>query len=193
MSPRIQHVIFDRDGVLNVEHEGGGYITDVDQWRWLPGALAGLARLSAAGVQVSVATNQSCVGRGLATRHQIDAIHAHMRDEAERAGAVIRHVFVCPHAPDDGCDCRKPAPGMFRDAVAASGIARGATLVVGDDRRDLEAARAAGIAAALVRTGKGAVVETEATRAGVPVFDDVPELVAALLADAIDPATQELA
>lgn len=185
----IRHVILDRDGVLNAEPGGGGYVTDWTQWQWLPGALESLAMLGSKGVCISVATNQSCVGRGLLSRGQLDAIHARMRDEAIRAGGAIDHLFVCPHAPTQRCDCRKPAPGLLRDAVNATGIPRGATIVVGDDLRDLQAAKSAGIQAALVRTGKGAVTEASIAGTGVLVFDDLRGFTSALLSDAITLAT----
>lgn len=168
-----RHVILDRDGVLNVERSDGGYIEDWSQWRWIPGALEGLGMLGAAGVHLSVATNQAGIGRGLIAREALDAIHRRMLDEAAQAGSVIQQVFACPHAPDDGCDCRKPAPGLLLRAIEAAGIPASATVVVGDDLRDLEAAGAAGVAAVLVRTGKGRFTEAAAARAGVPVFDDL--------------------
>lgn len=185
MQPHFRHVIFDRDGVLNAEPRDGGYVCTPAQWQWLAGVTDSLARLSAAGICISVATNQSCIGRGLVTRDALDAIHAHMRDTAARAGATIDHVFVCPHAPEQACRCRKPAPGLLLDALATSGIDRRETLLVGDDLRDLQAASAAGIPAALVRTGKGTRTEAALTHAGIPVFDDVPAFVSALLSGSI--------
>lgn len=185
MQPRFRHVIFDRDGVLNAEPRDGGYVLTPAQWRWLPGVPESLAGLSAAGIRISVATNQSCIGRGLVTRDDLDAIHAHMRDDAARAGATIDHVFVCPHAPEQACHCRKPAPGLLLDALAASGIPRRDTVLVGDDLRDLQAASAAGIPAALVRTGKGTRTEAALGRADVPVFDDVPAFASSLLSGSI--------
>lgn len=185
MRSPIRHVILDRDGVLNAEPRDGGYVTDWTQWRWLPGALESLAMLRSAGVRISVATNQSCVGRGLVTRDEMDAIHARMLDEAARAGATIEHVFVCPHAPGTGCNCRKPAPGLLLAALDATRIPRRATLVVGDDLRDLQAARNADIPAALVRTGKGTLAEAAVDRADVPVFDDVRAFASVLLSDSL--------
>ncbi len=181
MRSPIRHVILDRDGVLNAEPPDGGYVTDSTQWQWLPGALEGLGMLGAAGAHLSIATNQAGVGRGLITREALDAVHRRMLDEAAQAGAVIQQVFVCPHAPDDGCACRKPAPGLLLSAIEAAGIPASATVVVGDDLRDLEAARAAGVAAVLVRTGKGRPAEAAAARAGVPVFDDLRAFASALV------------
>lgn len=185
MSSLIRHVILDRDGVLNAEPRDGGYVTDWTQWRWLPCALEALAMLGSKGIRISVATNQSSVGRGLMTREQLDAIHARMLDEAAQAGATIEHVFVCSHAPGEGCDCRKPEPGLLLNAVQAAGIPRCETVFVGDDLRDLQAARAAGIPAVLVRTGKGVQAERSVAGTGVPVFDDLRGFASALLPDSI--------
>jgi D-glycero-D-manno-heptose 1,7-bisphosphate phosphatase len=178
-------VIFDRDGVLNAEANDGGYVRTPAQWRWLPGVLDSLARLSAAGIRISVATNQAGIGRGLVSSDALDAIHARMRNEAAHAGATIDDVWVCPHAPEQACRCRKPAPGLLLDALAASGVPRQATLLVGDDLRDLQAASAAGIQAALVRTGKGARTEAALEHVDVPVFEDVHACTTALLSGSI--------
>jgi D-glycero-D-manno-heptose 1,7-bisphosphate phosphatase len=182
---RYKHVIFDRDGVLNAEPRDGGYVRTPEQWQWLPGVPDSLAMLSAAGICISVATNQAGIGRGLFTRHELDAIHARMLEEAAQAGAIIDRVFVCPHTPEQACDCRKPAPGLLLDALAAGGIPRHATVLVGDDMRDLQAASAADIPAALVRTGKGTLTEAAARLSDVPVFDDVAAFTSALLSGSI--------
>lgn len=151
----VSHLILDRDGVLNVEAPNGGYVRSPEEWRWVEGALESLAALTAAGLRLSVATNQSGVGRGFMTTADLAAVHARMLADVERAGGHIDAVFTCCHAPGEGCDCRKPAPGLIEAAVAASGSGRRVALVVGDDVRDIEAARAAGVEAALVLTGKG--------------------------------------
>ena len=167
----ILHVILDRDGVLNVEQSEGGYVKDWSQWRWLAGALEGLRLLRTAGIRISVATNQAGVGRGLVDQADLDAIHAQMIAEEARAGGSIDRVFVCPHAPLSGCDCRKPRPGLLIRAIEASAIPRQATMVLSDALRDLEAARAADVSPALVRTGKGRLTEAAIADRGVPVFD----------------------
>jgi len=178
---RVLHVILDRDGVLNAEAPDRGYITSPGAWHWLPGSLAALAMLRRARVRVSVATNQSGVGRGLMTLQDLAAVHDRMLQEALAAGGRVDAVFTCPHAPDATCACRKPEPGLLLEAVAASGIAADSTLVVGDDRRDIEAARSAGLHAVLVRTGKGGQAAAALTQEGVPVYDDLRTLVRELI------------
>jgi len=180
-----RHLILDRDGVLNREAEAGGYVHAPSEFHWLPGALEGLALLRRAGVRLSVATNQSGVGRGLLSAAQLAAVHAHMQAQAAAAGGALDAVLVCPHAPEAQCLCRKPAPGLVLAAIARCGIAASESLVVGDDGRDLEAARRAGVAAALVRTGKGRQTEAQLCGTDVVAYDDLAQLANALAAGQI--------
>jgi D-glycero-D-manno-heptose 1,7-bisphosphate phosphatase len=175
MSTTYRHVILDRDGVLNREAEGAGYVLAPEQFFWLPGALEALATLHRAGVYLTVATNQSGVGRGLMTLAQLEAVHARMRADASRQGGALDAVLFCPHAPDERCACRKPAPGLIHEALNRSGFAAAETLLVGDDQRDIEAASRAGVAAALVRTGKGRNTEMLLRGVKIPIYDDLPQ------------------
>jgi len=175
-----RHVILDRDGVLNQETEGS-YVREPAEFHWLPGALEGLAILKGAGLHLSVASNQSGVGRGLMSLEQLALVHERMRAEASAQGGALDAVFFCPHAPEAGCRCRKPAPGLIEEAIARSGIPASETLLIGDDRRDLEAASRAGVKAALVRTGKGRLTEEQMRGSGVPAYDDLPQLARAIV------------
>jgi D-glycero-D-manno-heptose 1,7-bisphosphate phosphatase len=182
LPPKTRHVILDRDGVLNREPPDLSFVLSAAQFHWLPGARAALALLHAAGMRLSVASNQSAVGRGLMDLAQLDGIMAHMRAGAADGGGAIDAVFYCPHAPDAGCDCRKPQPGLIDAAVKAAGIDAGQTLFVGDAVRDVEAALAAGVAPVLVRTGKGSDTELQLQQRGipVPVFADLLQFARAL-------------
>lgn len=177
-SHAVKHVIVDRDGVLNEELASGAYLADPRRFRWLPGALRALADLRASGIRVSVTTNQSGIGRGAMSELDLKAVHHKMTTDATAASASIDAIFYCPHAPDAGCACRKPASGLIRAAIAQSGISCAHTLVVGDAARDLEAAQSAGARSALVRTGKGRLHETYAAVRGIPIYDDLAALVA---------------
>lgn len=174
----IRHLILDRDGVLNREAAEHGYILRAEDFVWLPGSLQALSLLTRVGMRISVATNQSAVGRGLMTPQQLDRVLATMVSQAAAAGARIDAVFFCPHAPEANCDCRKPRPGLIRSAIQAAGIPAAQTLMVGDAVRDVEAARASGVRAALVRTGKGsgALAQLLERDAGLPVFDDLAQI-----------------
>ncbi len=177
---RIRHLVVDRDGVLNEEAPAGGYVTRPEDWHWIPGSLEALVSLAHAGVRVSIATNQSGVGRGLMTCDDLDAVHARMRRDVLAAGGRVDAIFACTHAPGEGCACRKPSPGLISEAVARSSVGPAETLAVGDDVRDLEAARRAGVRVALVLTGKGRGAAERMSLDDTPVYDDLNALVTAL-------------
>ena len=145
-------VFVDRDGVINANR-----VDHVRSWsevEFLPGALDGLALLARNGFDVIVVTNQAIVNRGEAPRAAVDAIHARMTAEIERHGGAVRAVQVCPHRPDEGCGCRKPAPGLLFDAAARHGIQLSDAILIGDHEHDLEAARRAHCASILVLSGR---------------------------------------
>ncbi|HEY6457967.1 MAG TPA: HAD-IIIA family hydrolase [Steroidobacteraceae bacterium] len=174
----VRHLILDRDGVLNREAPEHGYILRPKDFVWLPGSLDALVTLCGLGMRISVASNQSAVGRGLMTPRQLERVLAAMRTQARAAGARIDAIYVCRHAPEAHCDCRKPAPGLIRCAVLDSGIAAAETMLVGDDVRDVEAARAAGVRVVMVRTGKGRRASAQLQEQGdaLPVFDDLAQI-----------------
>jgi D-glycero-D-manno-heptose 1,7-bisphosphate phosphatase len=178
----VRHLILDRDGVLNRESGDGSYVRTPQEFEWLPGALEALALLRRAGVRLTVVTNQAGVGRGIVSPPELAAVHTHMQAKAAAAGGALDAVLVCTHSPEAQCLCRKPAPGLVQTAIARSGIAAAETLLVGDDGRDLEAARRAGIAAALVRTGKGRRTEAQLSGTGLVAYDDLLQLARVLAA-----------
>lgn len=147
-------IILDRDGVIN--HDSDNYIKSPDEWRPIDGSLAAIARLTHAGWSVAVATNQSGIERGLFDINTLHAIHAKMVGAVADVGGRIDGVFFCPHAPDSGCRCRKPATGLFEDISVRFGKSLHGVPVVGDSLRDLQAGHAMGCTPYLVKTGKGA-------------------------------------
>lgn len=177
---RVRHLLVDRDGVLNRE-EPGRLVHRAEDWRWEHGAHQALELLARHGTVVSVVTNQSAVSRGELDVQDLRALHEWLTAELEGHGVTVVGVFTCVHDRDARCRCRKPAPGLLLDAIAASGIAPQHTALVGDDLRDLDAAEAAGVRSVLVRTGKGAASELKATRR-ITVTDDLHTAVR-LLAD----------
>jgi D-glycero-D-manno-heptose 1,7-bisphosphate phosphatase len=181
---RFLHAIVDRDGVLNRE-PAKGWVTHPSAWVWEAGARDALRLLAEAGVETSVVTNQSCVGRGLASAVEIDTVNRLLVDEAAKAGGRIARVLVCPHVDEDACDCRKPAPGLVDRAIDESGIAAAQSVAIGDAPRDLEAGRAAGVAVALVRTGKGAATEAALDDGELLVFDDLYQAAGWIVNDAL--------
>ena len=141
-------VLLDRDGVINRMRPD--YVKRWEELELLPGAVEALARLSRAGCDVVVLTNQSAIGRGLTTRKQVEEIHRRLGAVVAQAGGRIQAFLLCPHTPVDGCACRKPAPGLLLRARDELGIDLARAVLVGDQLSDLEAARAAGCSAILV-------------------------------------------
>jgi D-glycero-D-manno-heptose 1,7-bisphosphate phosphatase len=147
-------IILDRDGVIN--HDSDQYIKSPDEWKPIPGSLEAIAQLSQAGYRVVVATNQSGVGRGLFEMDTLNAIHEKMVKAVNQAGGRIDAIFFCPHTSADGCACRKPLPGMFREISTRFNVDLTDVPTVGDSLRDLQAAITVGAQPILVLTGKGA-------------------------------------
>jgi histidinol-phosphate phosphatase family protein len=143
-------VILDRDGVLNRRPDRARYVTSAEEFTWLPGALEALRVLNQAGYRVLVVTNQAGIARGEMTAADLEEVHARMRSEAAEAGGEVERVYHCPHGWDEGCECRKPAPGMLFQAQRDFDLDLTRTPFIGDDERDREAAEAAGCPSILV-------------------------------------------
>jgi histidinol-phosphate phosphatase family protein len=161
--PAPKAVLFDRDGTLVVDVPYNG---DPARVRPVPQAGPALARLRAAGIPTAVVTNQSGIARGLLTRADADACHARLAELVGPLGPVL----VCEHGPDDGCSCRKPAPGLVLQAAAALRVAPADCAVVGDIGADVGAALAAGARPVLVPTP---VTRPEEVAAAPHVADDL--------------------
>jgi histidinol-phosphate phosphatase family protein len=140
-------VLLDRDGTLI---EDVPYNGDPNRVRPLPGARQALERLRAAGVALAVVSNQSGIGRGLLAEQAVRAVNRRVEELLGPLGPVL----VCPHAPEAGCECRKPAPGLVLRATELLGVPPERTAVIGDIGADVEAARAAGARAVLVPTAR---------------------------------------
>lgn len=140
---REKTILLDRDGVLNRKPPRAQYVCSPDQWEWVPGSRQALALLNEAGYRIIVISNQAGIARGAMSAADLDAVHRHMCAEAAAAGAKITAIYHCPHGWDDGCDCRKPKPGMLYEAQRDFDLDLTRTLFVGDDERDGQAAEAA--------------------------------------------------
>jgi D-glycero-D-manno-heptose 1,7-bisphosphate phosphatase len=146
-------VVLDRDGVIL--RDRSDYITAPDHVELLPGALRALSRLSDVGARVFVVTNQSVIQRGLGTWRFVEQTHAWLRSAVEAAGGRVEGFLVCPHLPSEGCDCRKPKPGLLRRLESEFGVALRGGVLIGDHWTDIAAGRAVGMRTILVRSGRG--------------------------------------
>ena len=130
-------MLFDRDETIVVDVPFNG---DPDRVQPAPHARELLDRLRAAGLPLAVVSNQSGIGRGLITAEQAEAVN---RRVDELLGPFAGF-FVCPHAPEDACECRKPKPKLILDAARALGVEPSCCVVVGDRQSDVDAAKNAG-------------------------------------------------
>lgn len=161
-------VFFDRDGVLN--HDAG-YLFEVSKFKWIDGAREAVRLVNEAGYFAFVVTNQSGVARGFYGESDVHALHRWMADELAAAGAHIDAFEYCPDHPEAivesyrrDSDRRKPGPGMITDLMKRFPVATDRSFLIGDQERDLKAARAAGIRGLLFREGNLATFVREALK-----------------------------
>lgn len=172
-------IILDRDGVINQDSDS--YIRSLDDWHPVPGSIEAMAELSKAGYRIAIATNQSGLSRGYFTLDDLELIHARLCLLVEEQGGSVAGIFYCPHLPEEGCNCRKPATGLLKAMESELGESVAGAWFVGDSLKDLQAARAMRCKPALVLTGKGGKTriqlespDVNLTNPGeVPVFDDL--------------------
>jgi len=176
-------VILDRDGVINRDSEA--FVKTPDEWEPIEGSLKAITDLSSAGFDIAVASNQSGIGRKIIDRPSLEAIHNKMRRLVRESGGDIGKIVYCPHHPEDGCDCRKPAPGLLHKLSRFYGVSLEGVPVIGDSLRDIDAAVAAEARPILVLTGNGQKTERELEQQGrtVETFVDLAAAASALIAE----------
>ncbi len=150
-------VLLDRDGVIN--EDSPEYIKNAEEWHPIPGSLEAIAYLNSLGIPVAVCTNQAGIARGKFDHRALSGIHSQMLRSVDAAGGQVRIIRYCPHHPRDACRCRKPSPVMILDVCRYLGITPEGCWFIGDSAKDLQAAKAAGCRAILVRTGNGSNTE----------------------------------
>lgn len=172
-------LILDRDGVINQDSDA--YIKSLDEWIPIPSAITAIARLSKAGWIVAVATNQSGIARGYYDLATLESMHQRLRELVAEQGGELGLVVYCPHGPDEGCECRKPKPGMLLQIAQHYAADLRGIWFVGDSRGDLDAALAVDCQPVLVKTGKGERTLTKPLPEGTLVFDDLAAVADQLL------------
>lgn len=172
-------LILDRDGVIN--YDSDAYIKSVEEWVPLPGSIEAIAQLSKAGWTVAIATNQSGIARGYYDIATLDAMHARLRTLVAEQGGDVGLMVYCPHGPDEGCDCRKPKPGMLKTIAEHYKVPLAGLWFVGDSLGDLEAAKAVDSQPDLVKTEKGEKTQAKNLPVGTLIFDDLAAVAAELI------------
>jgi len=176
-------IILDRDGVIN--RDSDRFVRAASDWCPIDGSLEAIALLTDNDFVVAVATNQSGLARGHFDLAALHDIHRTMAEAVAAAGGRIDRVVFCPHGPGEGCECRKPAPGMLQQLAEQYDLDLRGIPFVGDSLRDLEAARAVGARGMLVRSGKGRATEKKlgADFDSVEIFDDLHQVARFLVAE----------
>jgi D-glycero-D-manno-heptose 1,7-bisphosphate phosphatase len=154
-----QAILLDRDGVIN--HERADYVKSWGEFHLLPGVLPSLRQLASLAIPICVITNQSAIGRRQVTAETVDEIHRRLQRLVAAEGGRIDAFYVCPHHPDAGCFCRKPAPGLFLKAARQHQLDLSRCIFVGDAITDYWAAQRAYCDCILVESGRqGAELST---------------------------------
>lgn len=170
-------IFLDRDGVIN-ERIFGSYVSNWPEFKFVPGIAKALAQLTALKLPLIVISNQAGVAKKLVTRESLEEITHRFVSELNSQGAFIDAVYYCPHRPDEGCKCRKPAPGLLVQAANDWHLDLRRSVFVGDSASDLDAAKAAGCRSVSFRHASNpADMSLSATRS---VTHDSESLVAAV-------------
>jgi histidinol-phosphate phosphatase family protein len=173
-------VFMDRDGVL-VENVPD-YIRRWEQVEFFDHAFRAVMRLHESPFEMVVVSNQSVVGRGLMALEDVLVLNRRIMEVFESQGALFAGTYICPHAPEDDCECRKPKPGMLLRAAREHDLDLSRSFFVGDAQTDMEAAEAAGVKGILVRTGRGTETLNEiGPNPPWPVAGDLDEAVSLIL------------
>ena len=178
-------IIIDRDGVINEDSDD--FIKSPDEWVPITGSLEAISRLNHEGYTVAVATNQSGLARGYFDTLTLSEMHRKMQMLLQDYGGHVDAVAYCPHGPNDGCECRKPKPGMLLDIATRFQAKLEDVYFIGDTLNDVRAALAANARPILVKTGKGEKAAKKLGENGlsyVPYYDDLSSAVDAVLSEA---------
>lgn len=144
-------VFLDRDGTLNAD--SAEYIKSRDEFHLFDFTGEALAILTRLGYKNIVITNQSAVGRKMLTVEELDKIHAKLKQELQKSGAVLDDIYYCPHLPEDECDCRKPKTANLVQAIAEHNVDIAESFFIGDSYKDIQTGAEVGLRTVLVQTG----------------------------------------
>lgn len=176
-------IFLDRDGVIN-ERIAGGFVTTWDEFQFLDGIPQALAELSRLRLPMIVVSNQAGVCGRLVRPSALRNLTERFVGALAKAGAPIDAVYYCPHAPDYGCRCRKPQPGLLLEAARDWRLDLGRSVLIGDSARDLDAARAAGCRSVLLKAGSAPANPLDSALGGTLTVEhvrDLPRRVASVL------------
>ena len=145
-----KNIFLDRDGVINQKPPDKDYVKNWSEFNLLYGAIEAMRRLTQKGYDIYIVTNQRGIARGMMDEQDLRMIHDKLKEELEKHGARIKQIYYCPHGQDDGCECRKPKPGLLFRAASEHNINLTKAIFIGDDESDLQAGDTAGCKTILV-------------------------------------------
>ena len=150
-------IFLDRDGVINKDPAGWtehSYITECEDFHFLPGSLEAIKKLTDAGYEIAIISNQAGIAKGYYTFDRLNEITELMLESIKKHGGRIRSIHYCPHRNEDNCDCRKPKLSLFKEAIKNETLDIGSTYFIGDGVMDVEAGKKMGLKTVLVLSGK---------------------------------------
>ena len=150
MSAPAATLFIDRDGTL-IEEPPDHQVDALEKVRFMPGVFAALEALQRRGYRLVMVSNQDGLGTESFPRPKFEAVHRFVLDTFAAQGITFEAVFICPHRPDEGCACRKPATGLVDDYLRGSTVERSASAVIGDRETDLAFAANLGVRGLRVR------------------------------------------
>jgi len=145
-------IFLDRDGTINIDKN---YVHKIEDWEFLPHAIEGLRILSLRGYKLVIITNQSGIGRGYYTCHDMEKLHRHVISLLKKNSIDIAGIYFCPHKPSDHCSCRKPETELLKKAATDLNINISGSYFIGDKTCDIKMGRDGGCKTIMVQTGKG--------------------------------------
>ena len=146
-------VFLDRDGIIS--RDSPNHIKSWEEFHFLPNSKKGIKQLNNHKFHIILITNQSVIARGMVTKEELQNIHNKMKKEIEEYGGKIDKIYYCPHHPDDGCNCRKPKPGMILKAAEENNINTRKSYMIGDRMMDIEVGKAVGSKTILIPSESG--------------------------------------
>lgn len=147
-------ILLDRDGVINKRPPKADYVKKWSDFIFLPGSIKAIKLFKDKGYKIFIVSNQSGIARGKITKKDLNLIHQKMQKELKSNGAQIDDIYYCPHGWNDGCNCRKPKPGLLLKASREHLFDLTKSIFIGDDKRDIEAGDKVGCKTILVNAKK---------------------------------------
>jgi len=147
-------VFLDRDGVINEYPGHRRYVTNQQEFKFIPGSIEGIKKLRRCGFKLFVISNQAGVAKGLYSQDDLEKINRKMLVQLEKEGVQLSGIYYCTHHPEDECSCRKPKLGLLEKAISDLGAKPKISFFIGDSFLDMAAALSFGAKAMLVLSGK---------------------------------------